>query len=214
MKTITQNLKQLSVITLLTIIAFTSCKKDTQNEVVDQINKEQILEKKILDIIPQQYQDTLAKLGITLNRETTPPDMQGAFTFKPLRLLKSNRPTDQANMTFKDADIKFFEQDKETGSIKLISKFLLNDADTSIATAVSGKGNAFTIYGKVKSVSGSNSAIFGVIISGERNGALINNLRFGLINIDNTNGGTRFIKQGEARAIVDADFVSQSIPMF
>ncbi len=40
------------------------------------------------------------------------------------------------------------------------------------------------------------------------------NVRYGIINIDNSKGGTIFIKQGEARAVFDTDLVSESIPMF
>jgi len=207
------NKMKTTLLLALCTMMFFACKKDGESdEIVEAIKKEELV-KKINEIIPKQYQDTLAKLGITLSHDIYPPNMEGAFSFRPMQLVKSNRPTDPAGMLFKDVQIKFFSQDKNNG-IKLISKFLLNDADTSIVTAISGKGNDFNIYGKVKSVSGTNSAIFGIIISGQRDGTLIRNLRFGLINIDGSNGGTRFIKQGEARAIFDADLVSESIPMF
>ncbi|OOQ57595.1 hypothetical protein [Mucilaginibacter pedocola] len=211
MKTITQNLKW--GVVLLLAVAFAACSNSEKNEVVDQIVKQEELTKKIADIIPKQYQDTLSKLGIELNTETDPPNLEGAFSFRPWRLLKSNRPTDSPNMTFTDSKVKFFAQDSDN-NIKIIAQNLLNTADTSIVTAISGKGNTFTVYGKVKSVRGTNSAIFGIIISGEKSGTQLNNIRYGLINIDNTNGGTSFIKQGEARAIFDTDQVSESIPMF
>lgn len=199
------------LILALCVLMFFACKKDT-DEVVETIKKEELV-KKINDIIPKQYQDTLTKLGISLNLDVDPPNMEGAFSFKPVKLLKSNRPEDPASFTFSDVTIKFLSQDKDN-NIKLIGRKLLNDADTSIVTAISGKGNDFTIYGKVKSVGGSNSAIFGIIISGTKDGNLLRNIRYGLINIDNKNGGTRFIRQGEARVIFDADLVSESIPMF
>ncbi len=195
----------------LCVIAFFACKKDNK-EVVEAIRKEDLV-KKINDIIPKQYQDTLTKLGISLSLDVTPPNMEGAFGIKPVRLLKSNRPEDGANLVFTDVTVKFLSQDKDN-NIKLIGRKFLTDADTSIVTAISGKGNDFTIYGKVKSVSGANSAIFGIIISGTKDGTLLRNVRYGLINIDNKNGGTRFIRQGEARAVFDTDLVSESIPMF
>lgn len=210
MKTLKRNAKWLIVLGLA--LSVWACKKDEQSDIVEAIKKEE-LTRKIAEIIPQQYQDTIAKLGITLSHDVTPPNLEGAFAFRPMQLIKSNRPTDPAGMFFKDVQIKFFSQDKEN-NIKLISKFLLNDADTSIITAISGSGKDFTIYGKVKSVSGTNSAIFGVILAGQKDGNVIRNLRLGLVNIDNSNGGTRFIKQGEARAILDTDMISESIPMF
>lgn len=197
----------------LCAIMFYACKKGNESDdIVEAIKKEE-LTRKINEIIPKQYQDTLTKLGISLNLDVTPPNMEGAFAIKPVKLLKSNRPEDPASLTFFDVIVKFLSQDSDN-NIKLIGKKFLTDADTSIVTAISGKGNDFTIYGKVKSVSGVNSAIFGIIISGTKDGALLRNVRYGLINIDNKNGGTRFIRQGEARAVFDADLVSESIPMF
>lgn len=212
MKTNQQNIKWLALV-LIAVTIFAACKKDKENEeVVEAIKKEELV-KKIADIIPKEYQDTLTKLGISLNLDVTPPNMEGAFAIKPVKLLKSNRPEDPSTLTFTDVTVKFLAQDSEN-NIKLIGKKFLTDADTSIVTAISGKGNDFTIYGKVKSVSGANSAIFGIIISGTKDGAILRNVRYGLINIDNKNGGTRFIRQGEARAVFDSDLVSDAIPMF
>jgi hypothetical protein len=210
MKTITKTMKWLMVILLG--VTFIACKKEKDSEVAE-LFKQEILNKKIAEIIPKEYQDTLTKLGIVLNQETTPPTIEGAFAFKPVKLVKSNRPEDPANLAFLDVSIKFFSQDKDN-NIKLITKNLLNDADTSIVTAISGNANKFTVYGKVKSIGGTNSAIFGVIISGEKDGSVLKNIRYGLINIDNSKGGTRFIKQGQARLIQDTDNVSETIPMF
>lgn len=200
-------------LTLCVMMMIFACKKDNDtNEVVEAIKKEE-LTRKINDIIPKQYQDTLAKLGIVLNQEVEPPNLEGAFGIKPLRLLKSNRPQDPANMVFNDVSVKFFTQDKDN-NIKLIGKNFVGNADTSIVTAISGKGNDFTIYGKVKAVQGSNLAIFGIVISGVKDGDLLRNVRYGIINIDNSKGGTVFIKQGDARAVFDTDLISGSIPMF
>ena len=195
----------------LCVMTFFACKKDRE-EVVETIKKED-LKRKINEIIPQQYQDTLAKLGIVLNQEVDPPNLEGAFGIRPLKLVKSNRPQDSPNMTFNDVSVKFFKQDKDN-NISLIGKSFVSTADTSIVTAISGKGNDFTVYGKVKSEKNGNSAIFGIIISGSKDGNVLRNVRYGVINIDNSKGGTIFIKQGEARAVFDTDLVSEAIPMF
>ncbi|SOD11324.1 hypothetical protein [Pedobacter xixiisoli] len=208
-------MKRTKVVLFISLCAviFSSCKKGNENEEVVEAIKKEELKRKINEIIPKQYQDTLTKLGISLNLDATPPNMEGAFAIKPLKLLKSNRPEDPASLTFTDVTVKFLSQDSDN-NIKLIGRKFLTDADTSIVTAISGKGNDFTIYGKVKSVSGTNSAIFGIIISGTKDGAVLRNVRYGLINIDNKNGGTRFIRQGEARAVFDTDLISENIQMF
>jgi len=209
MKTLKQSLLILAFATTLF-----ACKKDKDK--VDELAKQEILQKKIADIIPKEYQDSLVKMGIVINQDVTPPKLDGAYILKVLKLVKSNVPTDVANKTFANLEIKFFGQDSDN-NIQLISRSGTGNqftTDTSIVTAISGSGKQFTVYGKTKSVSGSNVAIFGVIYSGEIDGNVLRNVKTGLINIDNSKGGTTFIKQGQGRVIRDDDLISESIPMF
>lgn len=209
MKTLKQSLLILAVATSLF-----ACKKDKDK--VDELAKQEILSKKIAEIIPKEYQDSLVKMGIVINQDVTPPKLDGAYILKVLKLVKSNVPTDVANKTFANLEIKFFGQDSDN-NIKLISRSGTGNqftTDTSIVTAISGSGKQFTVYGKTKSVSGSNVAIFGVIYSGEIDGNVLRNVKTGLINIDNSKGGATFIKQGQGRVIRDDDLISESIPMF
>lgn len=203
--------KTMTVMFFIFALTGIGCKKDEVNELATQ----EIFQKKIADIIPKQYQDSLVKMGIVINQEITPPKLDGAFVLKVLKLVKSNRPTDVPDMVFANIDIKFFGQDADN-NIKFIGRSTgtRTSADTSIVTAISGSGKRFTVYGKTKSVINSNSAIFGVIFSGEIDGNVLRNVRRGIINIDNSKGGTAFIKQGEGRVTRDDDLVSESIPMF
>ena len=95
----------------------------------------------------------------------------------------------------------------------MTGQYFLHARDTSIVTAISVTGNKFTIYGKVKSYASNNKnyAIFAILISGELDGDKILNLKTGLINIDNKNGGASFIDEGKARIAFDNDFVSPKI---
>lgn len=207
--------KQLLALTILATILL-GCKKNEKDELVNEANQQEILVKKIADIIPKEYQDTLTNLGIVINQGIDPPKLDGAFILKTLRLIKSNRKGDVPDMNFADIDIKFFGQDKNN-NINFVARASGKSgttADTSIVTAISGSGKQFTVYGKTKSVSGSNVAIFGVIFSGEVDGNVLRNVRRGIINIDNSKGGTLFIKQGEGRVTRDDDMISESIPTF
>ncbi len=219
MKTNKQSIKWLVIVLLA--LSFTACKKNKENEwqkkneeIVEAIKKEE-LTKKIADIIPAQYQDTLTKLGIIINKDINPPSLSGgAYIYTPMMLFKSNRKEDPANLRFLDSRVKFFDQDADN-NIKFIGKNLLNTADTSIVTAISGSGSQFTVYGKVKSVNGANSAIFAIVMSGSKDGNVLKDIRMGLINIDNSKGGTGvFIKQGEARVVFDTDKISETIAAF
>ena len=205
--------KSILILTVCTVVLF-ACKKDKENEEIVEATKKEELTRKIADIIPAQYQDTLTKLGIVINKDINPPSLSGgAYIYTPMVLFKSNRKEDPANLRFLDSRVKFFDQDADN-NIKFIGKNLLNTADTSIVTAISGSGNQFTVYGKVKSVNGSNSAIFAIVMSGSKDGNVLRDIRMGLINIDNSKGGTVFIKQGEARVVSDTDKISESIALF
>jgi len=108
--------------------------------------------------------------------------------------------------------VKFFNQHNDDFGISLIGEHVLTLRDTSIVTAISGSGNNFTIYGKVKSTYGSYSAIFATIISGVKEGNNIKDYTIGLINIDNSKGGTGiFVPEGKARVAYDSDLITESI---
>ncbi|MBB6109171.1 hypothetical protein [Mucilaginibacter lappiensis] len=199
----------LALLCLLSAMMVISCSKS------DKVNPspQDILNKKISDILPQKYIDTLAKLGLVVNQGTTPPNVEGAFRIAPLILKNSNIKTDYTGQVFHDASVKFFEQSTSDFGIKLVGKFFLNAADTSITTAISGSGNNFTVYGKVKSVSADKSkyAYFGILLSGTKDGTSLKNVTYGIINIDNTNGTGVFINEGQGRVAYDQDGVSESI---
>ena len=199
----------LVLLCLLSAVMVISCSKS------DKVNPtpDEILNKKISDILPQKYIDTLAKLGLTVNQGTTPPNVEGAFRIAPLILKNSNIKTDFPGQAFHDASVKFFEQSTKDFGIKLVGKFFLNAADTSITTAISGSGNNFTVYGKVKSVSSDKTkfAYFGILLSGTKDGANLKNVTYGVINIDNTHGTGVFISEGQGRVGYDKDLVSESI---
>ena len=52
------------------VLQFSACSKSKDINPSD----EEILSKKIEDIIPQQYVDSLTKLGFTINKGTTPSE--------------------------------------------------------------------------------------------------------------------------------------------
>lgn len=146
-----------------------------------------------------------------IHQDVKPPNVEGTYSIKPYILEKSNINTDVPGYQFLNGEVKLFNQSTKDFGINLTGKNFLNTADTSLVTAVSGAGNNFTIYGKVKSVSGTHSAIFAIVISGTKEGTALKNVKVGIINIDNSNGGTVYIKQGQGRVAYDSDHISESI---
>lgn len=195
------------ILAIISVSYLVSCKKGK-----DGPSNEEILKNKIEDVIPQQYLDTLKTLNFPVNEGTTPPNMEGAFYVSPLILKASNIQGDKPGNAFLSSKVKFFDQHNDDFGISLIGEHVLTLRDTSIVTAISGSGNNFTIYGKVKSTYGSYSAIFATIISGVKEGNNIKNYTIGLINIDNTKGGTGiFVPEGKARVAYDSDLITESI---
>ncbi|MBL0286787.1 MAG: hypothetical protein IPQ19_05055 [Bacteroidetes bacterium] len=205
------NQKQIRNILLLVVIGFTSilasCKKDklTDNET------QQI---KINEIIPQNYLDTIKSLGIIIHEGTTPPIVNGIYEVNPSILIASNVNGDIIGSTFSDVKVKLENQNNSNFDIKLLGKQFLSTNDTSINTAISGSGNNFTIYGKVKSTSGSASAIFGIILSGTIGADGIMAYQNALINIDNSNGVGSYIPEGTGRVIRDGNNLASKITVF
>lgn len=210
MKNTSKLLAKLSFAVLALAFLLTGCKKEEKIAPTDQ----QILENKIQDIIPQKYLDTLKILGLTIHSSTTPPNVEGVYDISPTKLRSTNRPQDIVGSTGFNSKMKLFEQSSDDFSIRLLGKMFLSENDTSIATAISGSGNNFTVYGKVKSVFGGNSAIIAIILSATKDGDALRNVEFGIINIDNSNGGNVFIEEGQGRVWFDSDFISNTTNVF
>lgn len=184
-----------------------SCSKD---DAAKGPTDEDILHKKIEDIIPQKYLDTLKVLGLNINTGITPPNVEGSYDIKPYILDTSNIANDPSRgYRFADGILHLSAQSNKDFSIKLIGEHFLTISDTSIVTAISGSGNNFTVYGKVKSVSGNYSAVVAMIMTGTKDGNNISHFKIGIINIDNSNGGSVFIPEGKGRVAHDADFISE-----
>ncbi len=192
---------------LLVLVTIISCDKDG-NEIED----EKIQTERIEDIIPKQYLDTLEKLNFAIHKGVKPPILNGKFAFRPSVLDTSNIATDIPGYHFLDGVVSLFGQNNNDFSINLLGENFISYADTSISTAVSGTGNAFTVYGKVKSNFGNYYATLALLISGELDDVgNIKNAQAGIIMVDDSQGGGAFIKNGQARIAYDSDYLSERV---
>ncbi|RZL50078.1 MAG: hypothetical protein EOP00_05900 [Pedobacter sp.] len=208
MKTLKQNLLILAIATTLF-----ACKKEENNDEVEALQKIETLNKKIQDIIPAQYLDSLKKLGLTINTGVDPINVEGYYDIKPMILKNTNIKGDFVlGHRFTDSRVKLFSQ-SDNLDIKLIGRGFLSENDTSIVTAISGTGKDFTIYGKVKSSRNGKEAIAALIISGTMENNTIKNMNYGLISISNKNGlnDRNFLQEGQGRLIYESDFLSVKI---
>jgi len=189
------------------VLQLTACSKNNDINPSD----EEILSKKIEDIIPQKYVDSLTKLGFTINNGTTPPNINGAYLFKPFTIKSSNIPNDpyQPGYVLNDGVIKLYEQSTTDFSIKMLGKNFIGAADTSVVTAISGGGNKFTVYGKVKAYRNGGYSFYAFLMSGEKDGNNIKNGIAGIINIDDSHAGFGTIAEGQGRVAFDGDYTSE-----
>lgn len=197
-----------SLIAMIVIVfTISSCKKEKKAEEIQQ--------QKINEVLPQKYIDTLKKMGITIYEGTTPPIVNGIYLANPTVLVASTVNGDVIGSTFADVKVKLTEQNNTDFAIKLFGKKLLGENDTSIVTAISGSGNNFTVYGKVKAnATPTNYAIFAIVISGTLSADGIVNYQDALINIDNTYGVGYFIPEGSGRLIKDGNNVASTTTFF
>lgn len=188
------------------VLQFTACSKSNDINPSD----EEILSKKIEDIIPQKYVDSLTKLGFTINKGTTPPDIVGAYLFKPFTIKSSNITNDsyQPGYVLNDGVVKLYEQSNSDFSIKMLGKNFIGAADTSVVTAISGSGNKFTVYGKVKAYRNGGYSFYAFLMSGEKDGNNIKNGIAGIMNIDDSHAGFGTISEGQGRVAFDGDYTS------
>ncbi len=206
MKNQNQIFKTFLVMVVACSLIATACKKESATQKQQQ---------QINQVLPQKYIDTLKNLGITIYDGTTPPTVNGIYVISPFKLKATTLSSDfPIGTTFLDAKLKLENQNNTDFSINILGKNLLASNDTSIISAISGSGNNFTVYGKVKATNGTSYAYFALVMSGTMGSSAIQNFEMGLINIDNSHGEGVFMPEGAARLIYDADFTSVTTTVF
>lgn len=168
---------------------------------------------KIEDIIPYQYLRELKRMGMPIYEGITPPNVEGAYMISPCKCIQSNISGDSygPGYIFPDAILRLYDQNNETFEIKIEEK-QSDNLVVSTQTAISGTGNRFTVYGKVKSLrtnAPNKYAYFAYIYSGmlDANGAILN-LTNGLICVENKYAQDIYIREGKERIVIDADKIS------
>ncbi len=205
-----KNQKQFFKTLLLTVVTCsviaTACKKEsTTQKQQQQINQ----------VLPQKYIDTLKNLGLTIYSGTTPPSINGIYLCTPMKLKASNISGDlPIGYSFRDSKVKIENQNNSLFTIDIIGKSLISIQDSSIVAAITGSGNNFTIYSKIKTTNSSYYAFFALVMSGTWSSSGLQNFEYGIINIDNSHGEGAFMPEGAARLIYDADFTSVTTTVF
>jgi hypothetical protein len=126
-------------------------------------------------------------------------------------LFKTNIDKDyEIGTLFNDARIGFSSLNLNDFTLKVNSNEESGISESTKAV-VSGSGNNFTVYSMEIVKIGTNSAVIANLYSGTMDGTSIKNLKRAGINVDNSNGGTEFLAEGEARIFNDGDNISERV---
>lgn len=193
-------MKNFPILLFILIALAAACKKDEVVPSEEEVN-EQLLAKKIEDIIPKRFVDSLKKYGLDINSGIYPPNIEGEYLMSPQVLVSSNIAEDAPNHVFVDNYIRFYNQNNSDFSIELESRED-NTLTKSVRTAISGSGNKFTVYGTLLAERAGQQTTFAYLYSGSLDETGIAGFRYGLINMG-TDGNGQFIKHGGCRIIDD-----------
>ncbi len=201
-------MKTIKRVLCLAILLTMGCKKDNES-----VQKEEIQEKKIQEIIPGNYLNVLKEMGMPIHEGVNPPDITGIYHISPILLFKTNITSAgefEVGHRFADGRYSFSSLNQNDFTLKVASKQSTVNSESTVAV-ISGSGNHFTVYAMEISTLGANSAVFAYLYSGTLEGASIKDFKMAFINVDNSNGGTLFIKEGEARITHDEDGISEHV---
>ena len=183
------------------MLLFTSCeelfKKDSTNE----------LSTEIKNIVPDATLKIITDLGMPINKGSSPTNLVNYFKVTPFVLKASNRSSDNIGSTYSDYVFYLHDQDNAKLSIKLDYK---NgpESGTGLGGFISGNGNDFSVFIKVRSTNSSGTyADLIHIISGTMTSTGIKNLYFANFMLDNF-GNSGWIANEEGRIFWDSDGTS------
>ncbi len=197
--------KQIPLLFVLTLAMF-GCKKEKQEK------PEELQQKQIENVIPQEYLNILKGLGMTVYEGVNPPDVTGFYECSSLKLLKSNISTDVEGAAYNSERIGFSDFNNNDFSVNLRVKSWLGNAITSGKGVVSGSGNNFTVYSLSVAEQGQHSIKLAILISATKEGENLKNLKYGLINVDDINNTVGvLITEGQARVTYESDLEAERV---
>lgn len=145
----------------------------------------------------------LEDLGYTFNTGGNPPSIVGDYLFSTMTLLNSTVDSDYIGQTFLDQYLNFSNQN---GKNVMYSSSSSISSGNGSASFVSGNGNKFSIYAKVKGTLQGYNGTFAVAISGEISSAGIQDILFANLMLDNQgNPGGVWIPNNTGRLVEDSD---------
>lgn len=206
--------KQIKFFALTAIIAstlFTACKKNKDDEAAPVPTVDPV-QQQIQSIIPQQYIDSLARLGFTFNNGNTPPSLNGIYRFDPVcdydnsyMMYVGYRPT--------RANIKIENQSNTAATVYFRGLASLDGIDTSASQVITGTGNTFTMYSKFILTSRTPNPTIAYVITATKSANGLMNPKGAFVMVDD-NGNTGVMPTGTIRIFHDDTSLCENINVF
>ncbi len=183
-----------------------SCTKKDDNKV-----SYSDLDQNVQKIIPEASYNAILDLGMPVNDGTTPPIFENTYLVSPFTLVKTSIVDDYYPIghVFADMTIKYFNQNTVNNTVEIN---YINGGETGVGIGgyISGAGQSFTVFAKMRIYHDVDSADIAMITSGKLTSVGISDFyyaNFMLNNYGNPSG--YFIGNNTGRLIYDSDGTSE-----
>lgn len=165
----------------------------------------------VRQIMPDQIIGTLQCLNMPLNLGYDPPFVEGTYQVNPFILYSSSMRGDIPGQIYSTYNVTFCEVSDDDPQLKMTYS---NGPElgSCVQSAITGSGQDFTVFARIKSRYNGYQADLIHIVSGTITEGGIQNLFFASIIIDNYgNPGHIWLDNGHGRAFHDSDGFSPAI---
>lgn len=195
----------LFVFAVFSAFAFTSCKKDKNEDELEVELNEEGLSEDITKLVPQEILDEMETLGMPINGGGSPPSLAGTYFATPFILKSSNIDSDTPGYSFADYSVTFYEQDNTYLKIKY-SYTNGPESGEGLGGFIVGENDEFTVFVEVSSTAYEEEVSMVHVVSGKLVDDGVQDLYFANFMIDNNgNPNGYWIGDGQGRVIYDED---------
>lgn len=169
------------------------------------------LSPEVRQLVPDPILKTIEVLGVPVNTGEDPPYLEGTYLVTPFSLFSSSIRGECPGQIYSTYVVTFYEVSDD------LQKFRINysngpESGFGVESAITGSGQDFTVFARIKSQYNGYKADLLHIVSGSVTDDGIRNLCFSSIIINNYgNPGQIWLDNGHGRAFIDSDGFSPMI---
>ncbi len=192
---------KLLLLLLILSLSITSCSKDDEDENAGFDGSIDAIE----NFYSPELLAALNDLGFIINTGNTPPIIDGTYLANPNVLENTNIPNDEIGRTFKDLQMKFFNQNNDNLNLDFegIDGSALIESTQSF---ISGSDNHFSVFLKVETTRDGHSSLAAYAFSATLSAEGLLNYQSALIMLDDKGDpNNNLIENNTGRLFIDAN---------